>query len=462
MKKLLLIILFIPLVSYSQWLETGNQKLGYKTGIQMSGRYQYAFNNIGIAGTLGFGVGVCNPSKLPSEVVEMTGTRVVGHDNYGNYMCVADSSIMVYIPKFYYSIITFQTDSNYIEISSLPKTGYVLHRAFIDGGVEKDGFFVDKYKWCLTNDTWNGATQLTGIASSRKGSNPISSNNASKRDSVNGYAGSFSNCKSNSQSPADDYSGGFAVAKSRGNNFMMITAFQQSALAMLSLAQGIKSSDTSVTKWYDATNNFPKGNNNSGKDINDASVTFTACTDNYWKTRNEARLNGGANRLDKTTHNGQMNGVADLNGNQWEIMAGYTYLNSVRWLYKTSVTASAVTYANINDANWKKANCDTTIFITGTATTRFGRTTYRVLSPDASGNGYELTSLGMPSQDSSISTSGSNKFGQDYYYYSTGSALVCSGTWGYGTSAGVWCASLNDLWGNTYRSVSSRSCLYSN
>ena len=421
----------------------------------------FVYNDIGIAGQKGFGAGVCNPANLPSELVEMTGTRDAASNNYGNYMCVVDSSIMVYVPKFYYSIVTFATDSNYIRVSTTLQAGYVVHRAFIDGGVEKDGFFVDKYKWCLTNDTWSGATQLTGIASSRRFSNPIASGEITKRTNSNGTAGLFSNCISNGQSPADYYGGGFAVAKSRGNNFFLMNAFQGSALAMLSLVQAINSTDTSVTKWYNATNNFPKGNNNSGADVNDASVTYTACTDEYWKARNEARMNGGANRLDKTTHNGQMSGVADLNGNQWEIVGAYTYVGSVRWLYKSSVVQKNVTYTNITTAAWISANMDTTV-VNFPANTRFGNGTNAVLSGAVSGDGYENTSLGFPYWTWSVSAGGTNKFGQDYSYGGTGNCLIRSGGWGNGTGAGVWCANVSTGWTIAYRIVSGRSCLYTN
>jgi len=48
------------------------------------------------------------------------------------------------------------------------------------------------------------------------------------------------------------------------------------------------------------------------------------CDDGDLSGRSEAMKNGSANSLAKATHNGQACGVADLNGNQWEILSGFT------------------------------------------------------------------------------------------------------------------------------------------
>jgi hypothetical protein len=160
--------------------------------------------------------------------------------------------------------------------------------------------------------------------------NPISSSSSSKRvidGTKDTYAGSFSNCISNSQTPADNYLGAWSAAKSRGSNFAVTSMYVESCLALLSLAHGQASSSTTNCGWYHATNNFPKGNNNFGADYNDATCTFTACDDGYWLGRNEARKTGSANTFSKSTHNGQNCGVSDMNGNQWSICQGLTTLN---------------------------------------------------------------------------------------------------------------------------------------
>lgn len=376
-------------------------------------------NYIGIAGTAGFGVGIC-PNTLPAGMLALPGYDVIGHDQYGNYQ-YSDGSIMVWVPKFYYKVLhDGVTNINKVLIASVydyanetdaNTAGYALHRAFIDGGVVKDGFFIDKYKWSMTNFVYN----TSGIASSIKNGNPIASDAALRRDraititnavaagaevtvtatshgltvgtpsamtlvisgvvgmtDLNGtktvirvtdantivislttaqtytsggtittanFPGSFSGCKSNSQSPVDNYDGAWAAAKSRGSNFAVWSMFQHSALALLSLAHGQAATSTTNCAWYLTNKNYPKGANNYGADIDDATCTFTACDDAYWAGRNEARKNGSGTAFAKTTHNGQNCGVADLQGDQWQICQGLTCI-------ATSTAITSITRAN--------------------------------------------------------------------------------------------------------------------
>ncbi|MCK9209287.1 MAG: hypothetical protein M0P61_00485 [Ignavibacteriaceae bacterium] len=289
-------------------------------------------NYIGIAGTTGFGVGIC-PNTLPAGMLPLVGYDVIGHDQYGNYQ-YSDGSIMVWVPKFYYKVLhDGSTNINKVLIASVydyenetaaNAAGYALHRAFIDGGVIKDGFFIDKYKWSLTAFV-NGSA---GIASSIKNGNPITSSADANRDASNLYAGSFADCISNSQTPAENYGGAWAAAKSRGNDFANSSMFIWSAIKYLNIAHGQAATSTTNCAWYLTNKNYPKGNNNYGADIDDATCTFAACDDGYWAARNEARKNGSGTLFAKTTHNGQNCGVADLQGDQWQICQGLTAIVS--------------------------------------------------------------------------------------------------------------------------------------
>lgn len=253
-----------------------------------------------------------------SSILSTTQFMVTSTFNTGTYTANSASifnSIQIRGQKFY----TTEAEANL--------DGFVLHRAFINAGVEVDGVFVDKYKWSLTNYALGSA----GIASSIALSNPISSAVGSKRDGTNTtYPGSFSNCLSNGQTPTDTYGGSFAAAKSRGSSFAVTSIFVNAALSLLSLCHGQAATSTTFCAFFKESSAgardqiFPKGNNNSGADVNDAACTFTVCDDGYWSGRNEARKNGSANSLAKTTHNGQSCGVADLNGNQYEFLSGFT------------------------------------------------------------------------------------------------------------------------------------------
>jgi len=367
-----------------------------------------SLNNIGIAGTAGFGVGIC-PDTLPAGMLALPGYNVVGHDNYGNYQ-YSDGSIMVWVPKFYYKVLhDGVTNINKVLIASVydfanetdaNNAGYALHRAFIDGGVIKNGFFIDKYKWSMSAYVAGSA----GIASSIKYGNPISSSAETKRDrtititnalaagnevtitapshgfsvgnpsimtlaisnvsgmtDLNGskltarvtdantivvtlttaqtytsggtittslFAGSYSNCKSNSQTPTDTFGGAWAAAKSRGSNFALWSVFVHNALSLLSLAHGQAATSTTNCAWYLSNKNYPKGQNSYSMDADDNSCTFTACDDAFWALRNEAYKNGSANTFAKTTHNGQNCGVSDVQGGQWQMASGLTSIVS--------------------------------------------------------------------------------------------------------------------------------------
>jgi len=522
-------------------------------------------SDIGTPGGIGFGVGICPEEKLPSNIMPLVGTYTIGHDDYGNYKCIIDNSIMVWIPKFYYRITNDINNPYYgtkVEIKSALEykteaeanaDNFALHRAFIDGGEIKDGFFVDKYKGSLTNFIYN----TSGILSSIKNGNPISSSADTKRDASNNYAGSFSNCLSNGQVPADIYGGAWSAVKSRGNNFAVMSIFIRSAIAMLSLAHAQASTSTSNCAWYDAISNFPKGNNNYGADINDATCTFTVCDDGYWSSRNEARKNGSGSTFAKTTHNGQNCGISDINGNQWEVLQGLTTICASKTITAISRAAEAVftitghgyvdgeqimitgtgnpsawdvllkdkifTISDKTDNTFKlKLNGDyvnssaialdyisgylsttgtfytlkesialknvtggnslattdhfadafilanmnaiSLSFLDGGFANKFGNGTNQVLSEtiNRTSNNYRLTNAGLPMSVNSISPTGSNNFGQDYFYeyFQDELCVLGFGDWTNGSSAGVWYLALTTSRTYSHRGLSARACLY--
>ena len=303
---------------------------GLITGLNLPTR----LNDIGVTGQVGFGVGMC-PS-LPTGFTALSGAYDKFSPNYGNYQ-YADGSVMCWIPKFYYKV---GTGANGIAINTVSikgvhdfattilanADGYALHRAFTDGGSEKDGFFFDKYQ-CSQN------TLGTGVAaSSVKNGNPIST-----------HADHNPIASVSSVSLGNIYASALQAAKGRtGTNgaldaasvFHCASRFQYSALALLSLAHGQAVASSAACAWYHATLKYPKGNNNNAlRDTDDTTVLYT--TDGY---SNAGKTGSGA-VFAKTTHNGQDSGVADLNGNMWEISIGATCVASTK-------TISGATQAN--------------------------------------------------------------------------------------------------------------------
>ena len=292
--------------------------------------------HIGTPGAVGFGVGICPTANLPSGMVGMSDYNVPASDNHGNYQ-FTDGSIMVFIPKFYYRIahadnptygvhgvnsIDIKGADVYTTTVAANAAGYALHRAFIDGGVEQPGFFVDKYKVSkVANGTgYTAASIKNGLPlSSASAHNPFADltgganyyysaiDLAHRRDGVNG-------------------------AVNASSIFHVASQFQHSALAMLSTAHGQASSSTTYCAWYHATTNFPKGcNNNALKDTNDTSVIWESDGySNSGKTGSAGYGGGSGNVFAKSTHNGQNCGVADLNGLVYEISIGATAIASTK------------------------------------------------------------------------------------------------------------------------------------
>lgn len=308
-------------------------------------------NDAGILGEYGFSVAPCPDSKLPSYLYEMVGTKTKGHDNYGNYKDQY-GGVYCYFPRTWFKIENvadapyYGTKVTIVNASSFPTEaaaaaqGYVCHRAFIDGGQLIDGFFYSKYKPALVNYS----DGVSGVASPVPNSNPISSSADTKRTAGNPtYAGSFSNCISNSQTPTDTYAGAWAAMKSLHSDFYCATIFQSSYVALVSLAQG-QAATVANCAWKDVAPYAPKGNNKSGVlgDINDTGVVYTNPSDGYWSGKLEAAKNGSGVPFAKTTHNGCPNGVADVNGNQYEILAGLTSIVTSKSITAITIAAEAV------------------------------------------------------------------------------------------------------------------------
>lgn len=406
-------------------------------------------NLIGTPGDQGFGVGVC--PALPAGFTAMAGADEPASDNYGNYQ-YSDGSVVVWIPKFYYKIaannaISIASASDYATTAAANAAGYALHRAFLDGGAEQPGFFVDKYQ------TSNNG----GIASSIANAAPISTSGS--HNPIAGLTGITAN---NHYSAVD-------AAKLRGAGFACCSRFIYAALALLSMAHGQAATTATYCAWYDAAaiTNYPKGNNNNAlKDTNDASVTFTA--DGY----SSCALTGSGTPFAKTTHNGQACGVADLNGNMWEVSLGLTRDagNTGFYALKTSIALADLTSGSDtgNDAWGSAAHLaalyDAITLPIGNASAwlRHGNGANQVLSEAVAGDGYIMTGLGIYKDVPAKSTGGTNLFGADgiYEYHRADLCVISGGFWGTGSDAGVWAANCNDARTGSLYAVGFRAACY--
>lgn len=400
--------------------------IGVGVGLWPANSTKYLINDIGIPGQIGFGIGIA--PYLPAGMSEFAGTKQLGNDNYGNYQ-FSDGSIVVYRPAFYYK---WGTGSNGLAINQLDikklsafgsvteanAAGYALHRAFINNGLVRPGVFIDKYK-CSNNG---------GIASSIKLGNPLS--NGVAHNPFSGLTGTHSNT----------YKGAITAAKTRGAGWHCNSIFGRNTSAMISYAHG-QSANASTCAWFDSAGvtNFTKGNNNNALgDTNDNTLSFISDGfPNCSKT-------GSANILAKTTDNGQNCGIADVNGDVWEIVLGMTSNGTNFYLLNESVDINTITNGNTlaTDA-WGAtgiAAMYTSIGATygallASATLKVFGNAGKVFDESVFGNNYAATCAGIP-----LLAGGTNKFGNDglWDYRINELCPIVGGSWADGATAGVW------------------------
>ena len=407
-------------------------------------------NSIGQAGQPGFGVGIA--PEVPAGFVALPGVADPASANYGNYQ-FSDGSVMCYVPSFFYkygtgsnglavNVVDVKAFGAYESTTAANAAGYALHRAFYNGGAVRQGVFVDKYQ-CSNN---------SGIASSIRGGNPLSS--ASDHNPFSGLTGS----------PANIYGSAIAAAKTRGTRFFCNTRFIHAALALLANAHASASTSSTDCAWYSATGvNAPRGNNNNALgDANDASIAYTS--DGY----SNAGKTGSANFPAKVSHNGQLCGVMDLNGNMWEINLGMTSNGSNFYLLKTSVDVASITggttlatdawgstgiaalYDNIG-ATYEALTNSSTIKAYGAAA--------QVLSAATSGTAWAAAGAGIPL---ATGVGGSNQFGSDglWDYRINELCVLSGGYWGNGGNAGVWALDLTTVRSDSNNGVGLRAASY--
>lgn len=250
------------------------------------------------AGTLGFGVGVCpeDVSKLGME--PLPGCDDVKNDNYGNYIHKPSGSIMCWIPAFKYRVNDTSTNSVQVWDVNDPEcpSNAVLHRAFINGGIEKSGFFCDKYI-CSPD-----AANTMGISVKNRSVLSLS---------TSAYFTNRTSQLANCSGRLDD---AITASRARGAGFQCMSVFQLGALRLLTLAHAQASKSAEFNAWYDSSgqHNLPKGaTNGSGKDYNRPNGTW------------QSGLTGSCSVFAESTHNGQNNGVADLKGILYQVVTGY-------------------------------------------------------------------------------------------------------------------------------------------
>lgn len=402
-------------------------------------------STIGVAGGQGFGVGVYPGSK--AELTAMQLTPISGFDNpssahYGNYQHVYLST-MCCVPAFCYRLgqptapSYSEYGANALEVKSafeFPQfehnkafvdgdadfgDGWILHRAFVDGGKMKNCFFMDKYL----------CSNIGGQAASIKNADWLM-------------------CWNNSSSYTTKTMGGEGVgydaitfSRARGDHYSLTTVYQWSAMSMLSLAHGQAATSTAYCAWFDSSHytNFPKGaTNDNGTDYNDGGIKYQAHSfgSTFAKT-------GSSNNAEKVAHNGQLCGIMDVAGVCNQLCIGATNKSSATvGLMKLSVSAHDFTKDNRVDDNLHET------FNTGFGN---GNKNFSGLRNGKSGIANWASCGVIPT-----STYANSLFGNDNYYeyYANDIGLKMGLGYDWGENAGVFCRSFHGCYyygGGFYR-----------
>lgn len=379
-------------------------------------------------GEKGFGVGVYPGDDLADLGLQaMDGTDDPNSDNFGNYERADGKGIMVFIPAFCYSFEQSEIPSNVTSPSGFGfkwfsefdyseqkanDAGYILHEAFLDGTDTKSGFFIAKY------------LMSKGIKSV-DGGIPISL------------------CSSGSDVPSIAEGHGatgqawdaLTLSKTWGTGYNCASVYMYSALAMLSLVHGWHAKSTDVCAWYDAegTTNYPKGcNNNALGDCDDESILY----ENSDTQQKQKPNTGSANHFAKTTHNGQMSGVCDLNGCMEQVTVGFILHGSTWYLRATNAKLIDYTKDNVNTTD--STVYHSTSLFSGNINGYWGKNGINAFFTKK--NGDHRTLCGIVPNNNAIE--GINEFGSDRARFecsdSNYGAMCCSGWWSTSSKAGVW------------------------
>lgn len=381
---------------------------GSDTGDQNASNPDYA---IGGSGGLDFGVGIYpDPDTLPAELTPLDGYDQPGHDNYGNYQA-DDGSIMVFVPRFYYRIgsndspnwdtygrnaIDIAGSDTFTSTEDAHAQNYVLHRAFIDGGVEVYGFFIDKF---MSSQSDDGTKALSVI------DKPFVY--------TSGYYGIGVQSTLNMQTGMNGIvSDGFRLAHQRCEGSNIGSVFMYSALSMLVMAHMQSAPAAEICAWFDTS------------------------TASYIPQSRQV----GTTALNLTTHNGQNSGISDLCSGPESMMGlgrpiepSISGPEDVLWVLRPEVKFGDMLpfEGGPNDmfGNTRQMEpmYESFTYVNQTALTgKWGNTTNPMLSGDRSGVGYHTDSLFMPFNTASISADGLEWTSSEPNRMATGNQFQCS------------------------------------
>ena len=314
--------------------------------------------------------------------------------------------------------------SSFANESEANQHGFYLMRGFIDNGKVQQGFFIAN---TLTTYYWDDpATTFVSM-----GAPKLNATGMSGALSLYRASGNYSDlAKIETLTPSKQANAkGNFISIFENSPYQCCSIFAWAVISVLSLIQGQYATDTSQCAWYDSTlvHNYPKGINNYTKDTDDATVTSSIVDG----TQGSVFVTQG---YEKTTHNGSITGITNVNGWLWQYVIGSWGDGSK--LLKRSASIYDITYDNVDNLGasfWETHDVSRVSQEWGGTKSSF---------PDLSGPDKDL--FGVYAFGGNTNRN-SNEFGlDDHYRYSFYSAVVVGGHYYNTTSAGVFYRSGND------------------
>lgn len=382
-------------------------------------------STIGVPGELGFGVGAFPGPASKLAAMGLHEAEAGFSDPTSEHYCEyvhTNGSVMVFIPAFAIRIgnaaapLYSKYGADTIEIGETKlagKDGWAIPRGFYDGGELHPGFFIDKYL-CSKDSTGK-------LAISVKNKDPIS------LSSVYEPSSSMPNCLC-------QLLDAITLSRARGEHYALVSCYQLAVISLVTQAHAQAAVSAESCAWYDAAGltNYPKGNNanttSANKDVDDKSISFTNATYSGYYSKT-----GSAVPLAKTTHNGQLSGICDVNGNKWQPVLGWQ--NPTSGLFKTaklSVKMHDFTKDNRNDNSlFDDYN------VTGIAN---GSWNYWESPALYATDDTKFPLCGVIPKTPTTSNTGAEGFGNDgfYAYAASDRVLLVAGNFSNGTNAGSW------------------------
>lgn len=305
--------------------------------------------------------------------------------------------------------------------------GFYLMRGFVDGGEVQAGFFIANTLSIHYVKSGSGRCNFmtTGVLGidGEPATNPVRASTHWLSHTGDISVGPIFK-KSTESNAAHNF-----ISTLAGTPYQCCSVFAWAVISVLSLIQGQYATDTAQCAWYDSTlvHNYPKGINNNTKDIDDATVTSSTVD----SSQGSVFVTQG---YEKTTHNGSITGITNVNGWLWQFVIGS--LGDGSKLLKRSASIYDITYDNVDNSGasfWEAHDVSRVSFQWGGTKSSF---------PDLVGVDKDL--FGVYAFGGNISQN-SNEFGTDYHSrHSSYSAVLVGGDYGIGSGAGVFCRGRTD------------------